>query len=133
MFTTEISKILQEILKSSITGIRNFILAGGFVMTVLAAVYGCFADNAPHLTRAEKDIIDADGIMRVLTVDDREDSLLLRSECAEFPLKVLRSKRFGRLAERMLATVTSSGTRPTTSTASFLPTGCDSGINSDFA
>ena len=47
------------------------------------------ADNAPHLTRVEKDIIDADGIMRVLTVDDREDSLLLRSECADFPLKVL--------------------------------------------
>ena len=67
------------------TGIRKLILAGGFVTAVLAAVYGCFADNAPHLTRAEKD-----------------------TECVEFPLKVLRSKRFGRLAERMLATVTDS-------------------------
>lgn len=99
---------LSDIILKMKTGIRKLILAGGFVTAVLAAVYGCFADNAPHLTRAEKDIIDADGIMRVLTVDDREDSLFLRSECAEFPLKVLRSKRFGRLAERMLATVTDS-------------------------
>ena len=90
------------------TGIRDFILAGGFVMTVLAAVCGCTADDAPRLTKAEKDIIDAEGIMRVLTVVDKEDSLVLRSECTDFPLKVLRSKRFGRLAERMLATVTDS-------------------------
>ena len=60
-------------------------------MTVLAAVCGCTADDAPRLSRAEKDIIDADGIMRVLTVVDREDSLVLRSECTDFPLKTLRS------------------------------------------
>ena len=89
-------------------GIRDFILAGGFLMAVLAAICGCSADDAPRLSRAEKDIIDADGIMRVLTVDDREDSLVLRSECADFPLKTLRSERFGRLAERMIATVTDS-------------------------
>ena len=89
-------------------GIRDFILAGGFVMTVLAAVCGCTADDAPRLSRAEKDIIDADGIMRVLTVVDREDSLVLRSECTDFPLKTLRSERFGRLAGRMIATVTDS-------------------------
>ena len=77
-------------------------------MAVLAAVCSCTADNASRLTKAEKDIIDADGIMRVLTVTDREDSLVLRSECADFPLKALRSKRFGRFAERMLATVTDS-------------------------
>ena len=90
------------------TGIRDFILAGGFVMTVLAAVCGCSADNALRLTRAEKNIIDAEGIMRVLMVDDREDSLVLRSECTDFPLKTLRSDRFGRLAERMVATVADS-------------------------
>ena len=89
-------------------GIRDFILAGGVVMTVLAAVCGCTADDAPRLGRAEKDIIDAEGIMRVLTVVDREDSLVLRSECTDFPLKTLRSERFGRLAERMIATVTDS-------------------------
>ena len=77
-------------------------------MAVLAAVCGCTADNASRLTRAEKDIIDAEGIMRVLTVDDREDSLILRSECTDFSLKTLRSERFGRLSERMVATVTDS-------------------------
>lgn len=90
------------------TGTRDFILAGGFVMAVLAAVCGCTADNASRLTGAEKDIIDAEGIMRVLTVDDREDSLILRSECTDFSLKTLRSERFGRLSERMVATVTDS-------------------------
>ena len=90
------------------TGTRDFILAGGFVMAILAAVCGCTADNASRLTRAEKDIIDAEGIMRVLTVDDREDSLILRSECTDFSLKTLRSERFGRLSERMVATVTDS-------------------------
>ena len=90
------------------TGIRDFILAGGFVMAVLAAVCGCSADDAPRLSMAEKDIIGADGIMRVLTLGDREDSLVLRSECTDFPLKTLRSERFGRLAERMVATVTDS-------------------------
>lgn len=90
------------------TGTRDFILAGGFVMAVLAAVCGCTADNASRLTKAEKDIIDAEGIMRVLTVDDREDSLILRSECTDFSLKTLRSERFGRLSERMVATVTDS-------------------------
>ena len=77
-------------------------------MAVLAAVCGCSADNAPRLARAEKDIIDAEGIMRVLTVSNREDSLVLRSECTDFPERVLRSKRFRRLADRMIATVTDS-------------------------
>ena len=44
--------------------------------------------------------------MRVLTVEEKEDSLLLRSECTDFPKRVLRSERFRRLADRMTATVT---------------------------
>ncbi len=98
---------LEIVLKMK-AGIRDFILAGGVVMAVLAAVCGCSADDAPRLTGAEKDIIDAAGIMRVLTVDDRKDSLVLRSECIDFPMKALRSERFGRLADRMIATVTDS-------------------------
>ena len=74
----------------------------------MAMVCGCIADNAPRLNRAEKDIIDAEGIMRVLTVSDKEDSLVLRSKCSDFPVKILRSERFVRLADRMIATVTDS-------------------------
>ena len=48
---------LEIVLKMK-TGTRDFILAGGFVMAVLAAVCGCTADNASRLTKAEKDIID---------------------------------------------------------------------------
>ena len=81
----------------------------GFVLAALMAmVCGCIADNAPRLSRAEKDIIDAEGIMRVLTVSDKEDSLVLRSKCSDFPVKILRSERFVRLADRMIATVTDS-------------------------
>lgn len=87
--------------------IGNFVLAAGLA-TVLAAVCACSAGNAPRLDRAEKDIIDGDGTMRVLTVEDSEDSLLLRSECADFPGSVLRSERFRKLADRMVATVTDS-------------------------
>ena len=81
----------------------------GFVLAALMAmVCGCIAANAPRLSRAEKDIIDAEGIMRVLTVSDKEDSLVLRSKCSDFPVKILRSERFVRLADRMIATVTDS-------------------------
>lgn len=78
------------------------------IIALLAVVCGCSSDNAMRLDREEKDIIDAEGIMRVLTVSNREDSLVLRSECADFPERVLRSKRFRRLADRMIATVTDS-------------------------
>ena len=78
------------------------------IIALLAVVCGCSSDNAMRLDREEKDIIDAEGIMRVLTVSNREDSLVLRSECTDFPERVLRSKRFRRLADRMIATVTDS-------------------------
>ena len=61
----EILYFLSDIILKMKTGIRSLILAGGFVMAVLAAVCSCTADNASRLTEAEKNIIDADGIMRV--------------------------------------------------------------------
>ena len=87
-------------------GIIKHFLAAGLAAVVLMSVCGCSADKAPRLGREEKDIIDGNGVMRVLTVSHREDSLLLRSECADFPGRVLRTERFSRLAGRMIETVT---------------------------
>ena len=86
------------------TGIRTAIS----LLAIAAAAYSCTTDKVSRLDKAEKDLIDAAGIMRVLTVDDKEDSLVLRSECTDFPQKFLRSGRFRRLADRMIATVTDS-------------------------
>lgn len=75
-------------------------------------VSGC---AVPGLTDGEKKIIESagsGGVMRVLTIDDREDSLLLRRPCAYFSSEDL-EKMFtdedspaAKLAAQMVATVT---------------------------
>ena len=44
--------------------------------------------------------------MRVLTLDSKEDSLLLRRPCAELPEEALQSEEYEVLAAKMIATVT---------------------------
>ncbi len=57
---------------------------------------------------AESALIDSDGAtMRVLTVDDRQDSLMLRTVCRELGADELASREYSTLAEKMVATVTS--------------------------
>ena len=46
-------------------------------------------------------------VMRVLTIDDREDSLFLRTPCKDLTAKQILSEEYATLAERMLVTVTS--------------------------
>ena len=46
-------------------------------------------------------------VMRVLTIDDREDSLFLRTPCKDLTAKQILSEEYTTLAERMLVTVTS--------------------------
>ena len=55
----------------------------------------------------EKAVINGQGVMRVLTIDDRDDSLFLRKPCKDLTLKEIRSAEYATLAERMLVTVTS--------------------------
>ena len=45
--------------------------------------------------------------MRVLTIEDREDSLFLRTPCKDLTIKQIRSDEYAILAGRMLVTVTS--------------------------
>ena len=51
-------------------------------------------------------IHDGDGLMRVLTVDNPEDSLILRKECAFFSPEALKAGEYALLAKRMVTTVT---------------------------
>lgn len=45
--------------------------------------------------------------MRVLTINDLKDSLVLRTKCGEIPVKALQSEEYITLARKMVSTVTS--------------------------
>lgn len=52
-------------------------------------------------------IFDGEPLMRVLTVENHEDSLFLRKEAAEISPKMVNTEEYRLLAEKMVATVTS--------------------------
>ena len=56
---------------------------------------------------SEKAVINGEGVMRVLTIEDESDSLFLRTPCKELTAREIRSAEYATLAERMLVTVTS--------------------------
>lgn len=69
----------------------------------------CSMDNrqASGFTETELTLIhEADSIMRVLTIDNEEDSAVLRAKSSDLSAEALRSDDYRRLAELMLATVT---------------------------
>lgn len=73
---------------------------------IMATATGC-RNFGLTFTREEKRIIDTSGsTMRVLTVDNPEDKAILRNTCSEFSDRDLRSARFERLSELMVATMT---------------------------
>lgn len=89
--------------ESSRAGISAAIMA----MVVLSAV-GC-GGLGHRLTLSERELVmSSDGLMRVLLVTSREDSLLLRKHCTDLTAKDLQSEVYDRLARRMVATVTDS-------------------------
>lgn len=81
----------------------------GMAATVSCGQNGRNAKNEEDgWTAAEKALIDADGkLMRVLTINDRQDSLVLRTSCTELTAVELASPEYATLAAKMLATVTS--------------------------
>ena len=67
----------------------------------------CQAVPMGDFTEAEKALIlEADSIMRVLTINNDEDKDILRSKCSDFSREALLSDEFTRLSELMVATVT---------------------------
>ena len=78
-------------------------LAGAFI--ILAALPSC---GGSAFSRGEKEIIRlSPDVMRVYTIWNKEDSLVLRTPSKDLDDRQLRSEDFRILADKMLATVTS--------------------------
>ncbi len=78
-------------------------------MTILAVMLlaSCTAPKGDW-TREEKQLLGArEDVMRVLTVNNQEDSLILRTSCTWLSDEDLQSPEFRNLSEKLVATVTS--------------------------
>lgn len=74
----------------------------------IAASVACGRGTGDGWSKEETGLIDAeDTVMRVLTIGDRQDSLVLRTGCREIGPDELASDEYSRLAAKMVATVTS--------------------------
>ena len=77
------------------------------ILAVAATVLAASCRKSGYWSAEETDLIlEESGTMRVLTVDDRDDSLILRKKCAELGAKEIRSGEYKILADKMVATVT---------------------------
>ena len=75
--------------------------------TVAALVLGSCGRHTGGFTEDELALIhEADSIMKVLTIDSVQDSLVLRTPCTDFPAEALLSTDYERLCSLMVATVT---------------------------
>lgn len=80
----------------------------GIILTAMMAATAISCGNRSGWSSAEMELIrDERTTMRVLTVNDTADSLTLRKECRRISEKGLKSNEYQRLAEKMVATVTS--------------------------
>lgn len=80
-----------------------------FIKTLSILILSTMTLNSCNrgFTKQELSLIhEADSIMRVLTVDNPEDSAVLRAKSSDLSAEALRSDDYKRLAELMLATVT---------------------------
>ncbi|MBQ9400472.1 MAG: peptide deformylase [Bacteroidales bacterium] len=84
---------------------RNVLLLTAFA--ALFAVASC-SNGETRLSASERALInDGEGPMRVTTINDREDSILLRTPSVPIPVEEVKSEEIRTLLARMLATVTS--------------------------
>lgn len=84
---------------------RNVLLLTAFA--ALFAVAAC-SNGEARLSASERALInDGEGPMRVTTINDREDSILLRTPSVPIQVEEVKSEEIRTLLARMLATVTS--------------------------
>ena len=77
-----------------------------FAAVLAIVLFSCGQSQTASLNKAEKALISgSDSLMRVLTIFDKADSLLLRSKSIDFSDKDLRSEAFKSLAAKMHYTV----------------------------
>lgn len=73
----------------------------------LATCFSCQGQTEKGFNDSELNIINgSDSIMRVLTIEDESDLVVLRSSSTDLSLAGLQSDEYDRLAELMVATVT---------------------------
>ena len=73
----------------------------------LATCFSCQRQTEKGFNDSELNIINgSDSIMRVLTIEDKSDLVVLRSSSTDLSLAGLQSDEYDRLAELMVATVT---------------------------
>ena len=86
----------------------NVFMLPAVICLALLLTAGC-GDRVLRFTAEETDLVmSSDGVMRVLLVTSPEDSLVLRTPCADLAEEDLQSEVYERLARRMIATVTDS-------------------------
>ena len=77
------------------------------LVAALSILISCQNKCCGDFSESEKDLIhSADSIMRVLTIADPADSIVLRALSADLSPEALLSDEFERLSELMIATVT---------------------------
>lgn len=80
-------------------------LVAGFLVYMACGGKQIFPNGG--FTHSELAILNAaDSIMRVLTIEDPQDSAILRAACCDFSDKALLSDEFARLSDLLIATVT---------------------------
>ena len=84
------------------------LLLSAVAILLLLCMFLSLSEAGTGWTSGEKAVIgDGTAVMRVLTIEDKADSLFLRTPCKELTRKQIRSKEYATLVERMLVTVTS--------------------------
>lgn len=84
---------------------ENKIKTGFGILAFL--LYGCMSGQ-PFTSQEREIITSGKGIMRLLTIEDREDSLFLRANTIPLGEKELTSEEYLMLKQRMLSTVNDS-------------------------
>lgn len=80
---------------------RNIFATAAVILFAAACRQGGWSANERSIIR------DSGETMRVLRITDRNDSLVLRTECRGIPRKELKREEYILLAQKMIATVTS--------------------------
>jgi len=102
---------MKDILRSALTAVLALSVPALLAVFAMSATR-CSSPKAPKgsWTAEERALInEADSVMRVLTVADSADLAVLRTACGTLSNDDLKSEEYARLAELMLATVTSPG------------------------
>ena len=102
-------KMKAKFLAAALLIIASCSPKAGWTQAELDIIANPIAGTAPALaadSTAAGSVATAPEILRVLTIEDEADSLILRTPCADFTPEMLSSPEYASLARLMVATVT---------------------------